>query len=89
MDRLHIKTLAQSRRFECYRRLHFLYFFLNMKSRNWSWSWRWNHTTGWCMMTRDSIAVGPGPPQSVRARRISTVLNLYCFDLACFEALLF
>jgi len=41
------------------------------------------------LMTRDSIAVGPGPPQSVRARRISTVLNLYCFDLACFEALLF
>ena len=74
----------KSRRFECYRRLHFLYFFLNMKSRKWSWSWRWNHTTGWCMMTRDSIAVGPGPPQSVRARRISTVLNLYCF-----EALLF
>ena len=41
------------------------------------------------LMTRDSIAVGPGPPQSVRARRISTVLNLYCFDLACFESLLF
>ena len=41
------------------------------------------------LMTRDSIAVGPGLPQSVRARRISTVLILHVLNLYCFESLLF